>query len=439
MKRKELIEKFIEIYGDKYDYSKVGEIKSTSEKISIVCPVHGEFIKTVNNHLHGQGCPKCKKEEKILEGKEKMIKTGAIIHNNKYDYSKVEYINSHTKVCIICPEHGEFWQTPSSHLNGCGCPKCANKNKNLDEVIKHCKEVHKDKYDYSLITTPNLSQKQKIICKKCGNVFEMTLCNHIYQKQGCKFCTHRSYAYTNDEFIRRAKEIHGDKYDYSKVDYKNKSTKVCIICPEHGEFWQTPDKHINGKQGCPKCSAYHKMDTNEFIQKAKNIHGERFDYSKTVYKNNNTKVCIICPEHGEFWQTPHGHLNGRGCFKCREESNVNETLLFNFLTENYEGEIIGQYKDAWLEGQTLDIYIPSKRIGIEYQGIQHFKPIKFFGGVKKYEYTKEKDKEKYEKCKMNGVKLFYFSKEKNLPNDYLDTIYKDENELLNEIKKHADY
>lgn len=433
MKREEAISKFGELYGNRYDYSKVGDIISTSDKIIIVCPIHGEFVKTVNNHLHGQGCPECKKEERIKNGQDKFIKMGGVIHNGKYDYSKVNYINNRTKVCIICPEHGEFWQEPSSHLSGCGCPKCANKNKTLDEVIGHCKEVHGDKYDYSLLTTPNLSIKQKIICKKCGNIFEMSLNNHIYQKQGCKFCSHRSYAYTTDEFIKRAREIHGDRYDYSKVKYKNKYEKVCIICPEHGEFWQMPDKHVNSKQGCPKCSSFHKMNTDEFIQKAIEKHGNWFDYSNVDYKNNDTKVCIVCPEHGEFWQTPHSHLQGKGCPKCHEENNVNEIKLFNFLNENYDGEIISQYKDTWLNGQTLDIYIPSKKIGIEYQGIQHFRPVKFFGGIKKYEYTKSKDKEKYDKCKANGVKLFYFSKEKELPNEYLDTIYSNNNDLLKNI------
>lgn len=305
------------------------------------------------------------------------------------------------------------------------------------ELIERAQKVHGDRYDYSLVENDGLFIKNKIVCKRCGNVFEMPFNNHINQKQGCKFCSHRSYAYTTDEFVKKAKEVHGDKYDYSRVVYKNKSTKVCIICPEHGEFWQAPDKHINGKQGCPMCSSFHKLNTDEFVRKAREKHGNRFDYSKTVYKNNETKVCIICPKHGEFWQTPHGHLSGKGCPKCHEENNVNETLLFNFLNESYNGKVIDQYKDTWLGGQTLDIYIPSKKIGIEYQGVQHFKPVKFFGGVKKYEYTKMKDKEKYDKCKANGVKLFYFSKEKELPNGYLDTIYSDENELLKEIKKYG--
>lgn len=426
------------IYGNKYDYSKIGDITSTSDKITIICSSHGEFIKTVNNHLHGQGCPKCKIEERIRKGQEEFEKIGNEIHNGKYDYSKVNYVNNHTKVCIICPIHGEFWQAPSTHISQkCGCPKCANKDKTLEEVLNKCKEVHGDKYDYSLVTSPILSIKQKIKCNRCGSIFEIDLNSHIHNKRGCKYCSHRSYSYTTEEYKQKARQAHGDKYDYSKVEYKNKNTEICIICPIHGEFWIKPDKHINAKHGCPKCAKNYKMNTNSFKEKAIKIHGNDYDYSKVEYFGNEKKVCIICKEHGEFWQTPHGHLSGQGCPMCHEEKNINEIKLFNFLKDNINEEIISQYKEDWLSGQTLDIYIPSKKIGIEYQGIQHFKPVKYFGGIKKYEYTQQKDKEKFEKCKANDVKLFYFSVEKELPNEYLDTIYSNNNELLKEIEKYG--
>ena len=109
---------------------------------------------------------------------------------------------------------------------------------------------------------------------------------------------------TTYEFIEKAKKVHGDKYDYSKVEYVNSRTKICIICPQHGEFWQTPNAHLM-KEGCPKCkgenvSKVNRRTTNEFIEKAKKVHGDKYDYSKVDYKNNSTKVCIICPIHGEF-------------------------------------------------------------------------------------------------------------------------------------------
>ena len=125
---------------------------------------------------------------------------------------------------------------------------------------------------------------------------------------------------TVQEFTEKAKKVHGDKYDYSKVEYINNKTKVCIICPEHGEFWQTPDSHLRGR-GCRQCSIKsmkdkQRLSTEDFIEKAKEIHGNKYDYSKVDYVNSQTKVCIICPKHGEFWQTPLNHLKGKGCPDC---------------------------------------------------------------------------------------------------------------------------
>ena len=120
-----------------------------------------------------------------------------------------------------------------------------------------------------------------------------------------------------EKFINKAKQIHGNKYDYSKVEYKNNRTKVCIICKEHGEFWQRPDKHILRRQGCPHCSGNAKRDINSFIEDAQKVHGDKYDYSKSVYNGIHDKLCIICPEHGEFWQAPNDHLHGQGCPGCK--------------------------------------------------------------------------------------------------------------------------
>ena len=146
--------------------------------------------------------------------KEEFIISAIQIYKSKYDYSKVKYVNTTTKVCIICPEHGEFWKTPHKHLQGQGCPKCAK---------KHTKNVH-DK----------------------------------------------------ESFIEFSNKKHHNKYDYSKVDYINSYTKVCIICPEHGEFWQRPADHVRG-MGCIYCSGRYTLTTEDFIRKAKEIHGDRYD------------------------------------------------------------------------------------------------------------------------------------------------------------------
>ena len=120
-----------------------------------------------------------------------------------------------------------------------------------------------------------------------------------------------------EEFIRKAREVHGDKYDYSKAEYKNHLTKITIICPEHGEFQQIPSGHLSG-HGCPKCSGKAKLTTEEFIRKAREVHGDKYDYSKVDYKNANTNITIVCPEHGEFEQRPADHLRGAGYSKRSE-------------------------------------------------------------------------------------------------------------------------
>lgn len=120
---------------------------------------------------------------------------------------------------------------------------------------------------------------------------------------------------TTEEFIKKSKEVHGDKYDYSNIKYKNKDTDIIIICKIHGEFLQTPHNHTRGKQGCPKCVG-RQLSTNEIITKFKEIHGDKFDYSKVMYTMMHNDVIIICKIHGEFMQTPSSHILGNRCKHC---------------------------------------------------------------------------------------------------------------------------
>lgn len=301
--------------------------------------------------------------------KEEFIKDATEKHEGKYDYSKVEYDGAHTKVCIICHKdgHGEFWQTPSNHLNGKGCPKCKG---------------NKDR-----------------------------------EKQ----------ASTKEDFITKARSIHGDKYDYSKVEYVNSYTKVCIICSEHGEFWQRPHNHLNGN-GCPKCGGYYIPTNEEWIASARKVHGNKYDYSKMVYVNARTKVCINCHEHGEFWQAPSDHTKGRGCPKCNLshlEHSVMNYLDENGITYNY------QKRFKWLGSQSLDFYLPDYKVGIECQGLQHFESVECFGGDKVFKNILERDKRKFKKCQNNGIKVLYYS---NLGIEYPYEVFEDVDLLFEEIK-----
>lgn len=304
----EFIKKAKEVHGDKYDYSKV-DYKNTKTKVTIICPTHGEFYQRPSDHIEGSNCPKCNgRALTVLENIERARK----VHSNKYDYSKVNYKKLSDKVCIICPTHGEFFQAFNTHINGRGCYKCSrNVTLSKKEFICKAREVHGDKYDYCKVGYKSTKEKVCIICPDHGEFYQRPR-DHI-RGQGCPSCSGRIK--TTEKFINKAKEVHGDKYDYCKVDYKNTNNKVCIICPDHGEFYQTPYNHLRGS-GCPVCSGKFKLTTDQFIKKAKEVHGDKYDYSKVDYKNNREKICIVCSEHGEFFQTPEKHLNGSGCPRC---------------------------------------------------------------------------------------------------------------------------
>ena len=368
------------------------------------------------------------------------------VHGNKYDYSKVIYKNSSTKVCIICPEHGEFWQLPNSHLQGIGCPKCGDlkkgeyKKSNTDNFINRAKEVHGNKYDYSKSVYKGVHDKICIICPEHGEFWQEAN-NHLHGK-GCPKCKYEKIAddrkYTTEQFILKAREVHGWKYDYSKVDYKDSHTKVCIICPIHGEFWQKPDNHY--KYGCDKCgdktiSEKQTLTTEEFIEKARKVHGDKYDYSKVEYINNKKPVCVICPKHGEFWQTPNNHLRGNGCPTCNESKLENE--MREFLKENginYES----QKSFKWLKYKNklkLDFYLPEYNIAIECQGEQHYESKDCFGGEEEYIEIVERDLVKHDKCIENGISIIYYTNLKEgIVNKFLNETVFNKNDVLKLIK-----
>lgn len=301
---------------------------------------------------------------------EQFIKESIEVHSKKYDYSKVEYINSKVKVTIICPIHGEFKQTPTHHLKGQGCKHCAiikthNKQRlSNTDFIKKAKKVHGNKYDYSLTNHVRLGDKVTIICPIHGK-FQQTSGNHLAGK-GCKYCGGTSKMDTT-LFIEKAKKVHGDRFDYSKVVYVNTITKVTITCPLHGDFEQTPNSHLSKSSGCYKC-LIDVFDTNSFIEKSKKIHGDTYNYSLTEYSDyNNTKVKIICPIHGEFSQIPASHLNGHGCVSCGNTLSKNEISILEYV-KDLGFEVIHRDRNL-LKNKEIDILIPELKIAIEYNGL----------------------------------------------------------------------
>ena len=244
------------------------------------------------------------------------------VHGELYDYSKFLYKGMNVKSTIICRDHGEFKQVPSSHIRQkAGCPECSRLNSRLtqEEALKVVKDVHGDKYDYSNYVYNGSMEKINVICPTHG-VFETTH-NRFSRGSGCQFCARQAMALSQEESIRRAKEIHGDRYDYSQWDYKTFQTSVKIICRDHGVFETTPAIHFGGSL-CPKCviRKEREFSTEQAMSSYKKTHGNRYDYSQVKYKNQEEEIIVICKSHGPFSIRPSYHKQGKGCSKCRELS-----------------------------------------------------------------------------------------------------------------------
>ena len=214
-----------------------------------------------------------------------------------------------------------------------------------------------------------------------------------------------------NNFIPIATKIHNGKYDYSKSVYVKAKEKVIITCPIHGDFEQRPQDHVLKACGCPKCKGdvtkeTHSYTKEKFLELAQNKHKSKYNYSKMEYINYSTPIKIICPEHGEFWQTPANHLYGQGCPKCRL---VGQTRLYNRLKQQFpQLEIIFEAsKDivSWIGNQRIDIYIPSINYAIELNGPQHYEEIPYFKDGSSLKVTQERDALKRKKCEDNGCKL----------------------------------
>ena len=407
-RKSSFIEKAKKVHGEKYDYSKV-EYVNAKTKVCIICPEHGEFWQTPTHHLSGSGCPKCAKKWKM--------NTKIFIEraNEKYEKAFIYdgdtiYTGYKSPIAVICQKHGEFITTPEKHLNGEGCPFCKKENKifnKFNEFTERANKIHNGKYKYNFSNNFSFKNKVEIICPIHG-VFRQTPSSHL-RGQGCPKCANEAKKISLDSFVEKAKKIHGDKYDYSKVEYINTSTKVCIICPEHGEFWQTPNNHLSGK-GCPICSGKG-LSLEQLKAKFRCMHGDKYDYSKVNHIDAKTKVCIICPEHGEFWQTPNKHLMGHGCPKCNR--SILEEAVAKFLDDK-SITYSTQKQFDWLKANSLlslDFYLPDYRIAIECQGKQHVNGgDSFFGSktpINDFKELYERDKIKLEQCTSHGIKLIY--------------------------------
>ena len=251
-----------------------------------------------------------------------------------------------------------------------------------EQFIEKAKQVHDDKYDYSCVQYKNNKTKINIFCNNCKKYFLQIPNSHL-SGHGCPFCCNKKPKITKEQFIEKAKQVHDDKYDYSLVNYTGIFNKVKIICPKHGLFEQSAKHHLEGMTGCPKCKKENmnfilSRTEEEFINKSKKIHLNYYNYSNVKYYNELTKVKIICPKHGLFEQIPKIHLLGCGCPKCK--SSNGEKDIRNYLNNN---KIVFEEQKTFKnlkfkKNLRYDFYLPQYNLLIEYNGIQHYKWIKYF-------------------------------------------------------------
>ena len=354
MSRRLTNEEFIvrarKIHGDTYDYSKV-EYVSAHTPVTITCSSHGDFLQSPVNHWSGSGCPTCGREQtrgKLSMTKEQFIERAREVHGDTYDYSKVEYVNTHTPVTITCESHGDFPQSPAMHQSGQGCNACG---------IESAK---------------------------------------------------RKMSMTQEQFIERSKEVHGDTYGYSKVEYVNSHIPVTITCRTHGAVTSTPGNHLSGT-GCGTCGGSERLNTEAFIERAKEVHGDTYDYSKVEYVNNNKKVLIICSEHGVFLQGPASHWAGSGCPSC--------------ASSGYDRSKIGYLYVHALENQERDIlcYKLGKSNDWKFRLEKQLKPH-----LAKY----QREQQKFEGCSYRTIEVMRFA-DGAIPSDIESFVKNREGKLAN--------
>lgn len=300
-------------------------------------------------------------------------------YGNEFTYENLIYKNKETSVIITCRKHGGFSMLPCAFTNRTStsnpCPKCLLEEKTA-KFIEQSRIAHNDKYDYSKVNFVNSNTKVEIICPIHGSFYQKPFL-HSFQKQKCYRCAKDLERSNTERFIKLSKLKHGDRYDYGKSVYVDVKTKIEIICRTHGSFYQRPGSHFIYGHGCAECAKEgSKLGIEKFIEISNNVHSHKYDYSNSIYIGNKVKLEIICPSHGSFYQKPNSHMSGGGCPSCissKGESKISEIL-------NYYGiPFIREYK---IDGYKYryDFFLPEQNILIEYQGQQHYYPVKAFGG-----------------------------------------------------------
>lgn len=340
---------------------------------------------------------------------EEYIEKARKIHGDDYDYSEVKYVNAKTKIKLFHKKCGRFYeQFPRPHLMG-QCPICSGKFKsNTDEFVQRAKELYKNEFDYGLVNYVSAGTKVEIKHNKCGKVFKQT--PYIHLKSGkCACCWHDKYTCDKEKFIKKAISLHGDEYDYDTVEYFGTHKRVKIKHNKCGKiFEQTPHGHLGGSR-CLYCHGNERNTDGRFVEKAKIVHDNKYDYNEVEYIDSFHKVKIRhlkCNKY--FLQAPFNHLNGVGCPFCNESKM--EKLVRKYLTDKkIDFESQKKYEDCKDKRPLpFDFYLPEFNVLIECQGKQHYMPILNWN---RKNFTEEQAFEQFEdRIKKDNIKRIYAKK-----------------------------
>jgi hypothetical protein len=408
-----------EKWGDHFSFEKMEYVDYGKTKIAFICKKHGEILSTPRKLLDN-GCKKCKRGyEKLIQKDNFMKRISSHPDIENLDLSKVTEFVSDQCIEVLCKKHGNFHvfvnQLLYSHQRCTGCVK----EEAQFNFIEKSKEIHNNKFDYSLVKYIGNNKKVEIICPIHG-VFLQTPQHHL--KGGCNQCSFYNRFLTKDEFIEKSNSVHGLKYDYSLVNYVNNRTKVAIKCENGHIFEQLPFSHMQGK-GCETCY-YDKLrikNKEEFIEKCKSLYDDTYCYDNINYFNNDTKLDLYCNIHKcTSSRTPFQIIRGQTCNMCTTVSKGEEKIK-NILVEK---KINFQTQKIFKECRNIyplrfDFYLLDYDLCIEYNGIQHYESLEFFGGDEKLRYTQNNDTIKSNYCKDNNIKLEIIRFDENIEDRFL--------------------
>ena len=357
--QEEFIIRCVAVHGDMYDYS-FAVYTGMHEKVRIICREHGEFQQAPVSHINQKaGCPACYSLRVGRESAYSPVEAARRLKETHphYDFSKFEYRGSASKSTVVCSKHGDFLSHYESLISGHGCPACgkessiATRRWSADDVFVQMKNMFPDldfphiREDFTSVTDPI-----RCLCPKHG---EFTKAPHkmLSGAQGCPECGKErsisSRVLSRDEVIRRFKDAHGDTYDYSKVEYTTIDVPVTIVCPEHGDFKQIPQVHMTGA-GCFLCSLKVKPQCqpkpfSHFLEKARNEHGDTYEYDEGSYSGMSGTIRITCKVHGVFVKSCFDHIYGSGCPACTEHGFKRERpgVFYVYKIEKESGTYAG--------------------------------------------------------------------------------------------------